>query len=187
MKALLLLVLTLFHSSLAYSAPVELGEIVTSEEAGRFCDGVDSSGACLVDWAKALRYCRERGSHLPTAFEYASSLTQFGIRLLSVDEFTHQAGFLELMPSEISGLPRKDGYYLVACEPNQNAADTTFYMNDFAYARPAGLPGNHKIWTASSPPGHPEAAHVVYDEWGGGGGKPVEHLKNQLNALRCVR
>lgn len=188
MKTYVLMSAVLHLGFLAYSEPSKLAleEIVTSAEAKNFCDEVDASDACLVPWDKAVAYCREHNSHLPSASEYAEFLTQFGIRVLSIEEFNGAGGVTELKPAEIAGLPRKDGFYKVACEPSSDGRDESFYMNDYNYVRPIELNGNHRIWTASSPPGHSEAAHVVYDEWGGGGGKPVEHLKSAYNAFRCA-
>lgn len=199
MKASVLMVGILCHALLACATgstkksearqpnnQLELSEIVTTAEAGKYCEGVGAGGACLVSWNKASRYCEDRGSHLPTATEYVRYLTQFGIQFLSVEEFNATPGLLELKPTEIVGVPRKDGFYRVACAKNADGSDPTFYMNDFHYRRPAGLPGNHKIWTATSPPGYEQAAHVVYDEWGGGGGLPAEHMKSAKNAFRCA-
>jgi len=163
-----------------------LGEIVTATEAGEICKSVGEGGACLAPWIKAKAYCLGQGSHLPTAREYALFLTKFGIRVLSVEDFNQTPGVVELKPADVAGLPRKDGFYKVSCAPNPDGTDSTFYMNDYNYVRPQGLPGNHGIWTATSPPGHDEAAHVVYDEWGGGGGAPVDHLKKNANAFRCA-
>ncbi|MGZ3770823.1 MAG: hypothetical protein ACXVCP_15130 [Bdellovibrio sp.] len=59
-------------------------------------------------------------------------------------------------------------------------------MNHNGYVRPIDEVGNHLLWTSSIPPKYSQYAHVYYDQWGGGGGDPKDHLLNHQNAVQCI-
>jgi hypothetical protein len=124
----------------------------------------------LVTWDEAVAYCKSQKAHLPTAREYLDSLKSSGIRSLERNEVTTQP---------------PPGFYLVD-SINEDGSRDGFYMNHSGYQRPANLVKFHLLWTASTPPGHADYAHVFYDEWGGGGGKPHEHKKTYKNSFQCV-
>lgn len=129
-----------------------------------------TSGDLLLTWQEALEHCKSRNSHLPTAREYANLLRPLGTKILEA--------------SEVTGTPPA-GYYLVDCKNPDGSLDK-FYMNHSGYKRPEGETVNHLLWTSSIPPQHPEFAHVYYDEWGGGGGNPMDHKHSHPNAFQCV-
>ncbi len=146
------------------SSVIVQGEVKTS-----ICEG--SSTSCLATWSDAVAFCKSQGGHLPTAREYAAALKPAGTKTID----TIQANVAPPAP-----------YYLVDCV-NEDGSKDSFYMNHSEYHKPAGQIENHLFWTASSPPGHLDYAHVYYDEWGGGGGNPVDHLKSHFNSFQCIR
>ncbi len=154
------------------SSSPKFGAIVRSDsDSKRYCPTANPKEVCLMTWPDALAYCRSQGAHLPTAREWADLIRPFGTKTLE--------------KAEVQGKPPA-GYYLVDClDPDGSAY--AFYMNHTAYRRSADERGNHLLWTASKPPSHQEYAHVYYDEWGGGGGDPKDHLLTHPNAVRCVR
>ena len=144
--------------------------------------------SCQATWLDAVQFCKLQGAHLPTAREYANLLKS--------------AGTVTLEKNQVAGATPV-GYYLVDCVDEDGTSDG-FYMNHQGYKHPAQsmttadqLPGQipgqrasrrpwHLLWTASTPPGHPDYAHVLYDQWGGGGGDPADHLKTRKNSFQCV-
>ncbi len=124
-----------------------------------------------VTWDQAMAICKERGDRLPTARDYVNVLLSQGI--------------LVLEKSEVQG-NAPEGYYPVDSVHEDGSTDF-FYMNHEGYRRPQRLEKFHRLWTASMPPQFRMAAHVFYDQWGGGGGKKEEHLKNFKNSFQCVR
>lgn len=127
--------------------------------------------ACQATWANAVAYCKGKNSHLPTAREYADHLRPFGTVILE--------------KAEVKEGKIPAGYYLVD-SINPGGQRDTFYMNHGNYRRPKEDRVDYLLWTASVPPGHPEYAHVYYNEWGGGGGDPKDHRLSHPNAFQCV-
>lgn len=134
------------------------------------CPDVDDGDVCLMTWSQAVLFCKGQGAHLPTAREYAELLLPRGTLILETNE--------------VSGAAPKDFYLVDSLNPD--GAHDAFYMNHSNYKRPLEELGNHLLWTASIPPQHQQYAHVYYDEWGGGGGNPQDHLLTHLNAVQCV-
>lgn len=124
----------------------------------------------LATWQEAVDACKRQGTRLPTARDYVDILQAQGITVLEHDE--------------VIGDPPK-GYYVVDSR-NEDGALDAFFMNHEGYQRSPALKKFHLLWTASTPPGHPEYAHVFYDEWGGGGGDPRDHKKTVRNSYQCV-
>lgn len=123
-----------------------------------------------LTWTEAVKFCKERNGHLPTAREYVELLKGHGIKVLEADEATE---------------PTPKDFYLVD-SVNEDGTLDKFYMNHKGYKRPSGPARFHLLWTASTPPDHPQYAHVFYDEWGGGGGDPKDHLKTAKNSFQCM-
>ena len=144
--------------------------------------GAADTDSCQATWFDAIQFCKTQGAHLPTAREYANVLKSAGTVTLEKNQVTGAA------PS---------GYYLVD-SINEDGTSDGFYMNHQAYKHPtpsivAHSPGQmaeqtawHLLWTASTPPGHSDYAHVLYDQWGGGGGDPADHLKSRKNSFQCA-
>ncbi len=145
--------------------------VLKSSSTAGLCPASQIGEPCLVTYKQALSHCRAQASHLPTAREYADWLQTRGVQVLE--------------KKEVNGSAPKD-FYLVDCK-NEDGTLDGFYLNHTQYQRPANLVRNHLLWTSSSPPGHLEYAHVYYDEWGGGGGNPQDHLKTRRNAFQCAR
>ena len=144
--------------------------VLKSSKTSNLCPDEPNGSACRTTWQKAVNYCKSIQGHLPTAREYADVLRASGTKTLE--------------RVDVSGAPPA-GYYGVDCK-NEDGSSDFFYMNHSEYVRPATQNGNHLLWTASTPPGHAEYAHVYYDEWGGGGGNPADHLKSKLNSFQCA-
>lgn len=144
--------------------------VVSAADTKDLCPDAAEGEACLVTWQEALQACEARGGHLPTARDYVAHVSALGTVVLE------GAG--------VNGMP-PPGFYLVD-SVNPDGSRDAFYMNHQNYRRPADQVGNHLFWTASRPPLHPQYAHVYYDEWGGGGGKPEEHRLEVRNAFQCV-
>jgi hypothetical protein len=122
-------------------------------------------------WDEAMRICKERNAHVPTAREYVNKLKPLGIEVLEKNEVKDKA---------------PEGFYLVD-SINPDGQRDTFYMSHAKYQRPADLKAPfRKLWTSSTPPTHQDFAHVFYEEWGGGGGEPKEHHKKFRNAFECL-
>jgi hypothetical protein len=148
-----------------------LSEIIKkSSNSASYCPATNDGDICLMTWSQAVLFCKGQNAHLPTAREYAESLLSRGTLILEM--------------SEVSDVIPKD-FYLVDCLNPEGVLDA-FYMNHRNYKRPLKDSGDHLLWTASIPPQHPQYAHVYYDQWGGGGGNPEDHLLTSLNAVQCV-
>lgn len=150
---------------------VQLSEVVKADaSAKKYCPGKQKAEECLMTWQQAIEYCKSQNAHLPTAREYTQVLKLRGILVMEAQE--------------VNGAP-PPGFYLVD-SINPDGSRDTFYMNHINYLRPAGEYKNLLLWTSSTPPDHQQYAHVFYNEWGGGGGNPKDHLKTHLNAVQCV-
>lgn len=136
--------------------------------------GIADTDSCQATWLDAVQFCKSQNAHLPTAREYANLLKSSGTVTLEKNQVTGTA---------------PPGFYLVDCNDEGGTSDG-FYLNHEGYTRPRDSIANHLpwhlLWTASTPPGHPEYAHVLYDQWGGGGGDPADHLKTHKNSFQCV-
>ena len=137
----------------------------------KFCPESKEGQVCLMTWLEAMAYCQNQGAHLPTAREYANLLKPRGTEILEAEKMSGTA---------------PEGFYLVDSH-NPDGSRDTFYMSHKNYRRPVDEKGNHLLWTASIPPLHPQYAHVYYDEWGGGGGNPKDHMLGHRNAVRCAK
>ncbi len=153
------------HSKLIFS------EIIKKDgNSQKYCPEVAEGSICKMTWNEAVQFCKSQNAHLPLAREYAEMLKEQGIQILEV--------------SEVKGTA-PTGFYLVDCR-NEDGLLDAFYMNHSGYQRLPGELENHLLWTASAPPQFPKYAHVYYDQWGGGGGDPQDHLLTKRNALQCV-
>lgn len=149
-----------------------LGPVVVATAATqKHCPSSAPGEACLVTWQQARQICEEQGGHLPTAREYVAHVRALGTLVLET--------------AEVGAGSPPAGYYLVA-SVNPDGSRDAFYMNHQGYRRPETDRENYLFWTASRPPQHLQYAHVYYNEWGGGGGKPEEHLLERRNAFQCV-
>lgn len=126
----------------------------------------------LMDWESAMQYCKDMGGHLPTAREYTQWLKKYGVKTLEAHEVKAGAD--------------ATGYDPVDCK-NPDGTEEVLYVNSKGYTFPPHSKRKLLFWTSSVPFKHPQFAHVYYEEWGGGGGKPEEHRKSYLNAVMCVR
>ncbi len=152
------------------TSQIRLSEVVRKSAASsQFCPSAREGETCLMTWTQAIEFCRNQKAHLPTAREYANLVKSRGTQILEVSaQATPPAGF-----------------YLVDCQ-NPGGNHDSFYMNHSQYKRSNSESVGHLLWTASFPPQHPQYAHVYYDEWGGGGGKPQDHLMTVQNSVQCI-
>lgn len=146
-------------------------EIVKKDaKSAKFCPKSKEGQTCLMTWLEGMSYCQSQGQHLPTAREYIMLLLPRGTQILEMNQVNGKA------PAD---------FYLVD-STNPDGKRDTFYMNHKNYKKPADEKGGNLLWTSSVPPQHPKYAHVYYDEWGGGGGNPKDHILSHRNAVRCV-
>ncbi|MGE4133340.1 MAG: hypothetical protein AB7F86_16980 [Bdellovibrionales bacterium] len=144
--------------------------VVKSKDTANYCPEVNEGQTCMATWQQAMDYCQSQGFHLPTAREYARVVAFLGTKILE--------------PSDVKGDPPK-GYYLVDSRNPDGSLDR-FYMNHSEF-KPLPEMTKARLWTSSIPPQHPQFAHVLYMEWGGGGGDPKEHKLDYRNAFQCVQ
>ena len=143
----------------------------TSENA-TYCSSVSLGEVCRMTWSDALTYCSSQDAHLPTARE--------------ISELLPERGSVTLEVSAVNGTP-PPGFYLVE-GINPGGAKDAFYLNHSGYKRLAqDDQENYLIWTATTPPGYEQYAHVYYNSFGGGGGEKEDHLKTHPNNVMCAK
>ena len=138
----------------------------------QFCPTAKLGEVCQMKWTDAIAYCLSQKSHLPTARELAELLPARGSKTLEKKDVTG---------------PAPAGYYLVE-GVNPGGKQDAFYLNHSGYKRlPEDDQHDYLIWTATTPPGYDDYAHVYYNSFGGGGGEKEDHNKSHPNAVMCVK
>ena len=174
MKSVYAALAAMIFTTMAHSASAAtLSQVVrkTSDNAA-VCASVAMDEACLMTWADAQSYCSSQGGHVPTARE--------------IGELLPQRGSITLEVTDVKGAAPA-GFYLVEGF-NPGGAKDAFYLNHSGYKRLASDDQeNYMIWTATTPPGYEQYAHVYYNSFGGGGGEKEDHLKTHPNNVMCVK
>lgn len=171
MKSTALISLVVLSACASLGGRGGLGRLIVADATNtRACPDAKPGEACRLSQRQAEQFCAAMGMHLPTSREFAAYAVSKGAK-----------GLIEKPAGAVP-----EGYYLVASVNPGNQRDD-FYFNHAGYNVERGAMKGEMIWTASVVPGKEGYAHVFYGDWGGGGGKPEEHLRTYRNTVRCVK
>ena len=128
-------------------------------------------------------YCKEHGTRLPTAREFAVYSQRLGARGIRETAYPGVAYSNAAVQAEISQMDGS-GYgpiYVYVPRSGQSAVD--FYYAYGGYQRPAGDLGSHWFWSSSIYPDNPDLAYGLvgdfgYFFWG--------NRSNTSSLVRCV-
>lgn len=138
----------------------------------RYCPNSADFQVCKMNYMQAKEFCQTYYLSLPTVRDFADWSISHGAK-----------GILSKEQQQLGQIPKD--YYLVASIYDDGTSDS-FYFSHEGFSKPADVPEDESYWTASTAAQNKDYAHVFYSAFGGGGGKPEEHIKTYKNSVICL-